>query len=78
LVLDHLLGATAHEPGRPAYTGTLTLRYVRGTPLGLVRAEAWVDRIEGVKTFAKGQITDSQGITVCEEGVFIKPRDARD
>lgn len=78
MVLDHILGATAHEPGRPAYTGTLTLRYVRGTPLGLVRAEAWVDRVEGVKTFAKGQITDGQGITVGAEGVFIKPRGDRD
>lgn len=78
MVLDHVLGATAHEPNRPAYTGTLTLRYVRGTPLGPVRAEAWVDRVEGVKTFAKGQITDGQGITVAAEGVFIKPRDARD
>ncbi|OBF53800.1 thioesterase [Mycobacterium sp. 852002-53434_SCH5985345] len=78
LVLDHVLGATAHEPGRPAYTGTLTLRYVRGTPLGLVRAEAWVERVEGVKTFAKGQITDSQGLTVGAEGVFIKPRGAHD
>ncbi|OBF03622.1 thioesterase [Mycobacterium sp. ACS4054] len=78
MVLDHILGATAHEPGRPAYTGMLTLRYVRGTPLGLVRAEAWVDRVEGVKTFAKGQITDGQGITVSAEGVFIKPRGDRD
>lgn len=78
LVLDHVLGATAHEPGRPAYTGTLTLRYVRGTPLGPVRVQAWVDRVEGVKTFAKGQITDSQGITVGAEGVFIKPRGDRD
>ncbi|MFP1155466.1 PaaI family thioesterase [Mycobacterium sherrisii] len=33
MILDHVLGATAHQPGRPAYTGTLTLRYHRGTPL---------------------------------------------
>ncbi len=71
LILDHVLGATAHQPGRPAYTGTLTLRYVRGTPLGPVRAQAHVDRIDGVKTFAKGHIADSQGITVTAEGVFI-------
>ncbi|OBH13263.1 thioesterase [Mycobacterium sp. E1715] len=78
LVLDHVLGATAHEPGRPAYTGTLTLRYVRGTPLGLVRAQAWVDRVEGVKIFAKGEITDARGMTVGAEGVFIRPRGDRD
>lgn len=74
LVLDHVLGATAHLPGRPAYTGTLTLRYVRGTRLGPLRAEARVDRVEGVKTYAVGEISDAQGVTVRAEGVFIHPR----
>jgi acyl-coenzyme A thioesterase PaaI-like protein len=73
LILDHVLGATAHQPDRPAYTGTLTLRYVRGTPLGPVRAQAHVDRTDGAKTFAKGHIADSQGITVTAEGVFVIP-----
>ncbi len=54
LVLDHVLGATAHQPGRPAYTGTLTLRYVRGTPWDLYGLEARVERVEGAKTFAGG------------------------
>ncbi|OCB37782.1 thioesterase [Mycobacterium malmoense] len=76
MVLDHVLGATAHKPGRPAYTGTLTLRYHRGTPLlKPLRAEAWVDRVEGVKTFAAGQLSDSDGVTVSAEGVFIHPRE---
>ena len=73
LILDHVLGATAHQPGRPAYTGTLTLRYGRGTPLGPVRVDAHVDRIDGAKIFAQGHISDSQGITVTAEGVFIIP-----
>ena len=74
LVLDHVLGATAHQPGRPAYTGTLTVRYVRGTRLGPLRAEARVQRIEGVKTFAAGEISDEHGVTVQAEGVFIHPK----
>ncbi|SOX53849.1 PaaI family thioesterase [Mycobacterium ahvazicum] len=75
VILDHVLGATAHKPGRPAYTGTLTLRYHRGTPLHkLLRAEAWIDRVEGVKTFAAGQLKDSDGVTVSAQGVFIHPR----
>lgn len=74
MVLDHVLGATAHKPGRPAYTGTLCVRYLRGTPLGALRAQARVDRVEGVKTFAVGHIADEQGITVEAEGVFIHPR----
>jgi Thioesterase superfamily len=75
MVLDHVLGATAHKPGRPAYTGTLRIRFLRGTPLGLLRAEAHVDRVDGVKTFAVGHLADAQGITVQAEGVFFHPRE---
>jgi hypothetical protein len=72
LILDHVLGATAHRPGRPAYTGTLTLRYRRRTELGRrLRAQAWVERTEGVKTFSVGQLADDEGVTVEAEGVFI-------
>jgi acyl-coenzyme A thioesterase PaaI-like protein len=74
LVLDHVLGATAHRPGSPAFTGTLTLRYVRPTRLGRLRAAAWVDREEGSKTFAVGHISDADGVTVEAHGVFIRPR----
>ncbi len=75
MVLDHVLGATAHKPGKPAYTGTLRIRFLRGTPLGPLRAEARVDRVEGVKTFASGHLADAQGITVQAEGVFVHPRE---
>lgn len=75
LILDHVLGATAHRPGKPAYTGTLTLRYHKPTPLRQpLRADAWVDRIEGVKTFAAGQISGPAGVMVSAEGIFIHPR----
>ncbi|OBG34020.1 thioesterase [Mycobacterium alsense] len=75
LILDHVLGATAHRPGRPAYTGTLTLRYRRRTPLGRpLRAQAHVERTEGAKTFAVGSLGDEHGVTVEAEGVFIHPK----
>ncbi|WIM86242.1 PaaI family thioesterase [Candidatus Mycobacterium wuenschmannii] len=74
MVLDHVLGATAHQPGRPAVTGTLRVRFLRGTPLGQLRTHAHVDRVEGVKTFAVGHLADADGITVEAEGVFIHPR----
>lgn len=78
MILDHVLGATAHLPGKPAYTGTLTLRYVRGTPLGKpLHAQAHVERIDGAKTFAVGHIADADGVTVQAEGVFIHPRKAQ-
>lgn len=75
LILDHVLGATAHQPGKPAYTGTLTLRYRRRTALGRrLRVEAHVERAEGVKTFSVGHLADEEGVTVEAEGVFIHPR----
>lgn len=79
LVLDHMLGEAASEGLRkPRFTGTLTLKYLRGTPLGPLRAEAWVDRTEGVKAFACGQILDAEGVTVTAEGIFVIPAWARD
>jgi acyl-coenzyme A thioesterase PaaI-like protein len=74
LILDHVLGATAHQPGEPAYTGSITVRYLRPTPLGRLRAEARVDRVDGVKTYAVGQIAGADGVTVEAHGVFIRRR----
>lgn len=75
LLLDHVLGATAHRPGKPAVTGTLTIRYLAPTPLGPLRVEAWTDREEGSKTFAVGEITNADGVaSVRAEGVFIRPK----
>ncbi|MGV9802031.1 PaaI family thioesterase [Mycobacterium sp. NPDC003449] len=79
LVLDHILGEVASDGlNEPRYTGTITCRYRRGTPLGPLRAEAYIDRTEGVKTYARGHISDAEGITVEAEGVFITPAWARD
>ena len=79
LVLDHILGEAASEGlSKPKFTGTITLKYLRGTPLGPLRAEAFVERSEGVKTFARGYLLDANGATVEAEGVFIEPAWARD
>jgi Thioesterase superfamily len=79
LVLDHMLGEAASEGlSKPRFTGTITVKYLRGTPLGPLRCEAWIDRREGVKVFARGFISDAAGITVEAEGVFIEPAWARE
>lgn len=78
LILDQMLGEAAGAGGKPGMTGTLTLRYRRGTPLGDLRAEAWIDRSEGIKTWAKGHLRDAEGVTVEAEGLFILPRWARE
>jgi hypothetical protein len=79
LVLDHVLGEAASAGlTKPLFTGTLTVRFVRGTPLGRLRADAAVERTEGVKSFVSGHLSDGEGITVEAEGIFIKPSWARD
>ncbi|ANH37301.1 hypothetical protein I601_0855 [Nocardioides dokdonensis FR1436] len=77
LILDQMLGEAAGAGKRPGMTGTLTLVYRQGTPLGPLRAEAWIDRVDGIKTWAKGRILGPDGVTVEAEGVFILPKWAR-
>jgi acyl-coenzyme A thioesterase PaaI-like protein len=79
LVLDQLLGEAAAAGGTPGMTGTLSLRYVLNTPLGDCSGEAWIDRVDGVKTFVQGELRRADGeTTVRAEGVFILPRWARE
>jgi acyl-coenzyme A thioesterase PaaI-like protein len=79
LVLDQILGEAASEGlSKPLFTGTITLRYLRGTPLGRLRAEATIERTDGIKTFVSGHMCDADGKTVEAEGIFIKPVWARD
>jgi acyl-coenzyme A thioesterase PaaI-like protein len=79
LVLDHMLGEAASEAlSKARFTGTITVKYLRGTPLGPLRCDAWIDGSEGVKVFARGTISDGQGVTVEAEGIFIEPAWARE
>jgi acyl-coenzyme A thioesterase PaaI-like protein len=79
LVLDHMLGEAASDGlSKARFTGTISVKYLRGTPLGPLRSDAWIDRSEGVKVFARGTISDAEGITVEAEGVFIEPAWARE
>jgi acyl-coenzyme A thioesterase PaaI-like protein len=78
MILDQMLGEAAGAGGKPGMTGTLTLRYRQGTPLGDLRAEAWIDRADGYKTWAKGHIIGPNGVTVEAEGLFILPKWARE
>ena len=78
LILDHVLGEAASPDGKPRFTGSITVRYLRACPLGPLHAEAQITRVDGVKTFVSGYISDAEGITVEAEGVFITPRWLRD
>ena len=79
LVLDHILGEAASEGlTKPLFTGTINVKYLRGTPLGRLRAEAAIERTEEVKTFVRGHLRDAEGITVEAEGIFVRPAWARE
>jgi acyl-coenzyme A thioesterase PaaI-like protein len=78
MVLDHMLGETASHGKRTMFTGTIEVKYLRGTPLGSLRADAWIDRIEGIKTYVVGTLSDTDGVTAEARGVFIVPKWARD
>lgn len=79
LILDQIFGEAAADGGHPGMTGTLTLKYRRGTPLGKCSAEAWIDRVDGVKTHVLGEMRDADGnVTVEGHGIFILPRWARE
>jgi hypothetical protein len=73
LVLDELLGAVNACLGLGAYTGTLTIRYERPTPIGEeLTFDAGVDRTEGRKVFTGGTISANGVVTARAEGVFIR------
>jgi acyl-coenzyme A thioesterase PaaI-like protein len=78
LVLDQMLGQAAGAAGKPGMTASLTLTYRQRTPLGDLSSRAWIDRAEGHKTWARGEISGPDGVTVEAEGLFILPRWARD
>ena len=78
-MLDQILGEAASEGlTQPLFTGTITLRYLRGTPLGRLRAEAAIERTDGIKTYVSGHLSDAEGRTVEAEGIFVQPAWARD
>mgnify|MGYP003473336504 FL=1 len=77
MILDHVLGDAASTPGKHRLTGTITVRYLRITPLGRLRSEARISHTEGFKTFVVGHLADDDGVTVEAQGVFIEPRWAR-
>ena len=65
LVLDHILGEAASDGlTKPKFTGTITLRYLRGTPLGPLRAEAFIERTEGL-----GQVPENRYLPLSFSGV---------
>jgi acyl-coenzyme A thioesterase PaaI-like protein len=75
LVFDELLGATAMCLEIPGFTGTLSIRYERPTPIDAdLDLEASHVRTEGRKTFVSGTISHGGVVTASAEGVFIRAK----
>ena len=72
---DDLLGFAQIASGLAGYTGTLTVRMRRPTPLNTkIDYEAWVDQVRGRKIFVRGA-SSVEGIALAEaEILFIQPR----
>jgi acyl-coenzyme A thioesterase PaaI-like protein len=72
LVFDELLGACAVINKCPGFTGTLTVKYLRGTPIRTpLTMESWIDRIDGRKTFVSGELRNGDTVTASATGIFI-------
>jgi acyl-coenzyme A thioesterase PaaI-like protein len=74
LIFDELLGAVSSAHGHGGYTGTLTIRYEKPTPIDReIVVESRVDHIEGRKIFAEGTITHDGTVTARAQAIFIRP-----
>lgn len=77
LVMDELLGCTCLAHGTGGFTGTLSVRYQALVPLDTqLELHGWIDREEGRKIFAKGEIRLGEQVLTTAEGIFIRARDA--
>jgi len=71
-VFDELLGTTAVVNDVAGFTGTLTVVYRSPTPLDTeITMRGWIDRVEGRKTFARGEIHHGETLCAEAEGIFI-------
>ena len=60
--------------GEPGFTGTLTVRYCRPTPLHTeLRMRGEIARVEGRKIFAEGHLYAGETLCAEAEGLFIMP-----
>lgn len=74
---DDLLGVAQMASGIAGYTGELTVRLRRGTPLhARIDYEAGVERTEGRKIWAWGRSTLDGTLLAEATGLFISPRPA--
>lgn len=69
---DEVLGLAQTFGGNAGMTGRLTVHYRSPTPLHTeLRLVAWIDRIDGRKTWCKGTLHAGERLCAESEGLFI-------
>lgn len=69
---DEVLGMAQSLSGNAGFTGTLTIKYRKPTPLYEdLYFKAWVDRVEGRKIFVSGTCHAGDMLASEAEGIFI-------
>ena len=73
-ILDELLGMTAVVAGVGGFTGTMTVRYLRPTPIATdLELEARVESTDGRKVTVTGQISSAGESCATAQATFIRP-----
>ena len=74
---DDVMGLAQMASGRAGFTGTLTVRMLKPTPLHQrIDYEAWLDRAEGRKIWCKATARHGDVLLGEAEILFISPRTA--
>ena len=72
---DEVLGFVHSLTGQPGFTGTLTVRYRKPTPLHTpLRFDGEVDRTERRKVFASGRLFAGETLCAEAEALFISAK----
>jgi hypothetical protein len=72
---DDLMGLAQMASGTAGFTGTLTVKMIKPTPLfERIEYQAWLDRVEGRKIWCRATARHGDDILGEAEIVFISPR----
>lgn len=72
-VIDEVMGAAVWRSGLKVVLANMNLNYHKPVPLGVaLRAEGWLERVDGRKAYAFGRLVLPGGVTaVSGTGLFI-------
>ena len=74
-VYDQILALAAIASDSAGPTATLTVHYRKMTPIGApLRFEAWIERLDGRKAFARGTCHAGEALVSEAEGMFVRMR----